>query len=119
VSAFAQIPAQTETPGRTHKPDSRFSRSSVTSRQASAGDQTTSTAGGATKLEFAGTATDACSKLVKPKWKATKGYIEHEVEFGNLAINPDFRGRVAWTYILGAISPEGRAVNLGEIFVGE
>src|SRR5206468_1258304 len=44
--------------------------------------------------------------------------IEIEVEFGNLQKPTTFGGEYL-TYILWAISPEGRAINLGEILVGD
>ena len=52
------------------------------------------------------------------KVESKKGYIEIEVEFGNLQ-NPTTFGNEYLTYILWAISPEGRAVNLGEVLVGD
>jgi len=52
------------------------------------------------------------------KVESKKGYIEIEVEFANLE-NPTTFGNEYLTYILWAISPEGRAVNLGEILVGD
>src|SRR5437899_12572630 len=52
------------------------------------------------------------------KVESKKGYIEIEVEFGNLQ-NPTTFGTEYLTYILWAISPEGRAINLGEILVGD
>ena len=52
------------------------------------------------------------------KVESKKGYIEIEVEFGNLQ-KPTTFGNEYLTYILWAISPEGRAVNLGEVLVGD
>jgi outer membrane protein OmpA-like peptidoglycan-associated protein len=52
------------------------------------------------------------------KVESKKGYIEIEAEFGNLQ-NPTTFGGEYLTYILWAISPEGRAVNLGEVLVGD
>ncbi len=46
-----------------------------------------------------------------------RGAIEIEAEFGNLQ-KPTTFGNEYLTYILWAISPEGRAVNLGEVLVG-
>jgi hypothetical protein len=46
-----------------------------------------------------------------------RGAIEIEAEFGNLQ-KPTIFGNEYLTYILWAISPEGRAVNLGEVLVG-
>jgi outer membrane protein OmpA-like peptidoglycan-associated protein len=73
--------------------------------------------GGATKLDFAGT--DLMPQADgQAKVESKKGYIEIEVEFGNLQ-KPTTFGNEYLTYILWAISPEGRAVNLGEILVGD
>jgi outer membrane protein OmpA-like peptidoglycan-associated protein len=72
---------------------------------------------GATKVDFAGTdLMPAASGQAKVESK--KGYIEIEVEFGNLE-KPTTFGNEYLTYILWAISPEGRAINLGEILVGD
>ena len=43
--------------------------------------------------------------------------MEIEAEFGNLQ-KPTTFGNEYLTYVLWAISPEGRAVNLGEVLVG-
>jgi outer membrane protein OmpA-like peptidoglycan-associated protein len=73
--------------------------------------------GGATKLDFAGTDLMPAANG-QAKVESKKGYIEIEVEFGNLQ-NPMTFGNEYLTYILWAISPEGRAVNLGEVLVGD
>jgi outer membrane protein OmpA-like peptidoglycan-associated protein len=52
------------------------------------------------------------------KVESKKGYTEIEVEFGNLQ-RPTTFGNEYLTYILWAISPEGRAINLGEVLVGD
>ena len=73
--------------------------------------------GGATKMDFAGT--DLMPQASgEAKVESKKGYIEIEVEFANLE-KPTTFGNEYLTYILWAISPEGRAVNLGEILVGD
>ena len=73
--------------------------------------------GGATKLDFAGT--DLMPQANgQAKVESKKGYIEIEVEFGNLQ-KPTTFGSEYLTYILWAISPEGRAINLGEVLVGD
>jgi outer membrane protein OmpA-like peptidoglycan-associated protein len=73
--------------------------------------------GGATKVDFAGT--DLMPQANgQAKVESKKGYIEIEVEFGNLE-RPTTFGNEYLTYILWAISPEGRAINLGEILVGD
>ena len=72
---------------------------------------------GATKIDFAGTDLMPAANG-QAKVESKKGYIEIEVEFGNLQ-NPTTFGTEYLTYILWAISPEGRAINLGEILVGD
>ena len=71
---------------------------------------------GASKVDFAGTDLMPGANG-QAKVESKKGYIEIEVEFGNLQ-NPTTFGNEYLTYVLWAISPEGRAVNLGEILVG-
>jgi len=72
---------------------------------------------GASKLDFAGT--DLMPAATgQAKVESKKGYTEIEVEFGNLQ-KPTTFGNEYLTYILWAISPEGRAVNLGEVLVGD
>jgi outer membrane protein OmpA-like peptidoglycan-associated protein len=73
--------------------------------------------GGATKVDFAGTDLMPQARG-EAKVESKKGYIEIEVEFANLE-KPTTFGNEYLTYILWAISPEGRAVNLGEILVGD
>ena len=73
--------------------------------------------GGATKLNFAGTDLMP-SANGEAKVESKKGYIEIEVEFGNLQ-KPTSFGSEYLTYVMWAISPEGRAVNLGEVLVGD
>src|SRR5713101_3971233 len=72
--------------------------------------------GGATKLDFAGTDLMP-SANGQAKVESKRGSIEIEVEFGNLE-KPTTFGNEYLTYILWAISPEGRAVNLGEVLLG-
>ncbi len=71
---------------------------------------------GATKLDFAGTDLMP-SANGEARVESKRGYIEIEAEFGNLQ-KPTTFGNEYLTYILWAISPEGRAVNLGEVLVG-
>src|SRR5689334_5466615 len=72
---------------------------------------------GASKLDFAGT--DLMPAATgQAKVESKKGYIEIEVEFGNLG-SPTAFGTEYLTYVLWAVTPEGRAVNLGEILVGD
>jgi outer membrane protein OmpA-like peptidoglycan-associated protein len=70
---------------------------------------------GATKLGFKGTDLMPGAHA-EAKVESKKGYIEIEVEFHGLD-KPTSFGSEYLTYILWAITPEGRAVNLGEILV--
>src|SRR5579863_5348865 len=71
---------------------------------------------GATKLDFAGTSLMPSANGVA-RVNSKRGSISIEAEFGNLD-KPTTFGNEYLTYILWAISPEGRAVNLGEVLVG-
>jgi outer membrane protein OmpA-like peptidoglycan-associated protein len=72
---------------------------------------------GASKLDFAGT--DLMPRANgQAKVESKKGYIEIEVEFADFE-KPTTFGNEYLTYILWAISPEGRAVNLGEVLLGD
>jgi outer membrane protein OmpA-like peptidoglycan-associated protein len=71
---------------------------------------------GSTKVDFAGTDLMPSAEgtaIVNSK----RGAIEIEAEFGKLE-RPTTFGNEYLTYILWAVSPEGRAVNLGEVLVG-
>src|SRR5579863_2713760 len=72
---------------------------------------------GASKLDFAGT-TLMPSADGQASVNSKRGSIEIEAEFGNLQ-KPTAFGNEYLTYVLWAISPEGRAVNLGEVLVGD
>jgi outer membrane protein OmpA-like peptidoglycan-associated protein len=73
--------------------------------------------GGSTKLDFAGT--DLMPSATGHAEIATKhGAIEVKAEILNLKSPASFGGEYL-TYVLWAISPEGRAVNLGELTVGD
>jgi len=73
--------------------------------------------GGPTKVDFAGTnlmpSADGQAEV-----NSKRGTIEVKAEFGNLQ-KPTTFGNEYLTYILWAVSPEGRAVNLGEVLVGD
>jgi outer membrane protein OmpA-like peptidoglycan-associated protein len=68
---------------------------------------------GATKIDFSGTALMP-NAHGQAKVEGKKGYIEIEVEFRNLPEATQF-GAEYLTYVLWAITPEGRTSNLGEI----
>lgn len=71
---------------------------------------------GSTKVDFAGT----------DLMPAANGWASVDSKRGNLAINAEFGqlqkpkafGNEYLTYVLWAVSPEGRSVNLGEVLVG-
>jgi hypothetical protein len=113
LSAFAQTNSQTAIVVEPLSPTPVF-RVNVISRSVQAVNY--KHRGGATKLDFAGTDLMPLANG-QAKVESKKGYIEIEVEFGNLHKPTTFGGEYL-TYILWAISPEGRAVNLGEILVG-
>jgi outer membrane protein OmpA-like peptidoglycan-associated protein len=71
---------------------------------------------GSTKINFAGTdlMTDAKGEA---KVDSHRGAMEVKVEFWNLQ-KPTKFGPEYLTYVMWAISPEGRAVNVGEVLVG-
>ena len=70
---------------------------------------------GATKIDFRGTSLLPRSHG-EAKVEGKKGYIEIEVEFRNLEPAVKF-GAEYLTYVMWAITPEGRSVNLGEILL--
>src|SRR4029077_3254523 len=71
---------------------------------------------GATKVNFAGTDLMP-SANGEDEVNSKRGTIEVKAEFGNLQ-SPKVFVNEYLTYICWAISPEGRAVNLGEVLVG-
>ena len=72
---------------------------------------------GSSKLDFVGTDLMATADGVA-EVNSKKGSIEINAEFGNLR-KPTIFGNEYLTYVLWAISPEGRSVNLGEVLVGD
>jgi outer membrane protein OmpA-like peptidoglycan-associated protein len=72
---------------------------------------------GATSVDFAGT-TLLPTAGGNAKVRSKRGTLEVEAEFRNLD-NPTSFGNEYLTYVMWAISPEGRAVNLGEVLVGD
>lgn len=114
LSAFAQTNSQASMAVEPMSPTPTF-RVTVVSRNVQAVNY--KHRGGATKLDFAGTALMPAANG-QAKVESKKGYIEIEVEFGNLQ-KPTTFGNEYLTYILWAISPEGRAINLGEVLVGD
>ena len=88
-------------------------RSSVTARTAKAINYRHRS--GATKINFVGTDLLPNSRA-EAKVESKQGYIEIEVEFDNM--QPATKnGPEYLTYVLWAITPEGRASNLGEVLL--
>ena len=114
LSAFAQTNSQSSTVVEPMEHTPTF-RVTVVSRSVQAVNY--KHRGGATKMDFAGTDLMPQARG-QAKVESKKGYIEIEVEFANLE-KPTTFGNEYLTFILWAISPEGRAVNLGEILVGD
>lgn len=71
--------------------------------------------GGATKVDFRGTDLLPGSRA-EAKVESKQGYIEIEVEFDDLK-PANKLGAEYLTYVLWAITPEGRTSNLGEILL--
>lgn len=71
---------------------------------------------GASEVGFAGTPLMP-SANGKAKVRSKRGTMEVEAEFGNLQSPTAFGGEYL-TFVLWAISPEGRPVNLGEVLIG-
>jgi len=113
LSAFAQTNSQSTATIEHLNPTPTF-RVTVTSRSVQAVNYKHRS--GASKVDFAGTDLMP-SANGQAKVESKKGYIEIEVEFGNLQ-KPTTFGNEYLTYVLWAISPEGRAVNLGEVLLG-
>jgi len=68
---------------------------------------------GSTKIDFRGTALLPASRG-EAKVESKRAYTEIEVEFDNLQPATRF-GPEFLTYVMWAITPEGRATNLGEV----
>ncbi len=113
VSAFAQTNRQTTTVVEPMSPTPIF-RVNVVSRNVQAVNYEHRS--GASKVDFAGTDLTP-SANGEAKVNSRRGSIEIDAEFGDLQVPATF-GNEYLTYVLWAISPEGRAVNLGEVLVG-
>jgi outer membrane protein OmpA-like peptidoglycan-associated protein len=72
--------------------------------------------GGASDVDLAGTAL-LPSADGKAKVRSKRGTMEVEADFGNLQ-SPTAFGTEYLTYVMWAISPDGHAVNLGEVLIG-
>jgi outer membrane protein OmpA-like peptidoglycan-associated protein len=72
---------------------------------------------GSTKIDFQGS-TLMPSAAGEAKVESKRGAMEIEAEFSGLN-KPTSFGTEYLTYVLWAISPEGRSVNVGEVLVGD
>src|SRR5580692_2478838 len=73
--------------------------------------------GGSTRIDFNGTPIMAMGKG-SAKVESERGVIKIGAEFKNMAPPSSF-GPEYLTYVLWAISPDGRPVNLGELTLGD
>jgi outer membrane protein OmpA-like peptidoglycan-associated protein len=115
LSAFAQVNAQITTQVESGGPVAPTFREIEISRSVRAVNYRHRS--GVTEVDFAGTALLPRAEGTA-KVRSKRGTMEVEAEFGNLQSPTEFGGEYL-TYVLWAISPEGHAVNLGELLVGD
>jgi len=112
LSAFAQ----TNSPTLTVEPMSKMPTFHVTVISRSVQAVNYQHRSGSSKLDFAGTdlmpSANGAAEI-----NSKRGSIAIAAEFGDLQ-KPTTFGNEYLTYVLWAISPEGRAVNLGEVLLG-
>jgi outer membrane protein OmpA-like peptidoglycan-associated protein len=114
LGASAQAQTQTQVPADSGNPTPTF-RINVVSRTTRAVSYRHRS--GATKINFQGT--DLMPAAAgEAKIESKRGALEIEVEFSGLD-RPTSFGNEYLTYVLWAISPEGRPVNIGEVLVGD
>jgi outer membrane protein OmpA-like peptidoglycan-associated protein len=114
LGAAAQAQAQTQVPADSGNPTPTY-RINVVSRTTRAVSYRHRS--GATKINFRGT--DLMPAAAgEAKVESKRGALEVEVEFSGLD-RPTSFGNEYLTYVLWAISPEGRPVNIGEVLVGD
>jgi len=112
ASAQAQTPTQTAADSGNPTPTFRDNVVSRTTRAVSYRHRS-----GATKINFQGT--DLMPAAAgEAKVDSKRGTLAIEVEFSGLD-RPTSFGNEYLTYVLWAISPEGRPVNIGEVLVGD
>ncbi len=114
LGVLSQASAQTASITETSAPWTGFDQKQVTRTVEAVNYQHR---GGATKIDFAGTdmmpGADGEAKV-----ESKKGYLKIEADFGSFE-RPTSFGNEYLTYVLWAISPEGRPVNLGEVLIGD
>ena len=114
VGAAGYSQAQTQSPAQPGDPIPTY-RVSVVSRTAEAVSY--KHRGGSTHVDFQGTDLMP-SANGEAKVESKRGALAIEAEFSSLD-RPTTFGNEYLTYVLWAISPEGRSVNLGEVLVGD
>jgi outer membrane protein OmpA-like peptidoglycan-associated protein len=114
LSASVYGQAQRQSPAQSGDPTPTY-RFSVVSRTAKAVNYRHRS--GATKIDFQGTDLMSSARGVASV-NSKRGRLEVEVEFSDLD-RPTAFGNEYLTYVLWAISPEGRSMNLGEVLVGD
>jgi outer membrane protein OmpA-like peptidoglycan-associated protein len=114
LGASAQMQAQMQVPADSSNPAPAF-RLNVVSRTTRAVSYRHRS--GATKINFQGTDLMP-SATGEAKVESKRGALEIEVEFSGLD-RPTSFGNEYLTFVLWAISPEGRPVNIGEVLVGD
>jgi outer membrane protein OmpA-like peptidoglycan-associated protein len=114
LGASAQAQTQTQVPADSGNPTPTY-RINVVSRTTRAVSYKHRS--GATKINFQGTDLMP-SAAGEAKVNSKRGALTVEVEFSGLD-RPTTFGNEYLTYVLWAISPEGRPVNIGEVLVGE
>jgi outer membrane protein OmpA-like peptidoglycan-associated protein len=114
LGASAQAQAQTQAPADSGNPTPTY-RINVVSRTTRAVSYRHRS--GATKINFQGT--DLMPAAAgEAKVESKRGTLAVEAEFSGLD-RPTTFGNEYLTYVLWAISPEGRPVNIGEVLVGD
>src|SRR5260221_7469407 len=114
LGAAVQAQAQTQVPADSGNPTPTY-RTNVVSRTTRAVSYRHRS--GATKINFQGT--DLMPAAAgEAKVNSKRGALTIEVEFSGLD-RPTTFGNEYLTYVLWAISPEGRPVNIGEVLVGD
>jgi outer membrane protein OmpA-like peptidoglycan-associated protein len=111
---FARAQYQTQAPADSGKPMPEF-HSNVVSRSTPAVSYRHRS--GSTKIDFQGT--DLMhGAMGQAKVASKRGALSIDAEFSGLD-QPTSLGHEYLTYVLWAISPEGRPVNIGEVLVGD
>jgi outer membrane protein OmpA-like peptidoglycan-associated protein len=111
---FARAQYQTQAPADSGNPMPEF-RSNVVSRSTPAVSYRHRS--GSTKIDFQGT--DLMhGAMGQAKVASKRGALSIDAEFSGLD-RPTSLGHEYLTYVLWAISPEGRPVNIGEVLVGD